>query len=81
MIDHFVGEKTRNELKDQTTKYLVAAFGLVAGLAWNDAIKALIELLFPFTKSGVLIKFIYAIIITIVVVLLGRYIFKSSHAE
>ncbi len=73
-----VGNELKNQVKDQTTGYIAAAFGLVAGLAWNDAIKSLIEELFPFAKSGILAKFIYAALITIVVVVLSRYLLRSS---
>lgn len=69
-------DETKKRLKNQTMGYLVSAFGLVAALAWNDAIKSLIELLFPFANSGVLIKFIYAVLITVLVVLVGQYVFK-----
>ena len=80
MLPEFV-KKGENEVRDQTTKYLVAAFGLVAGLAWNDAVKSLIELLFPFAQSSVWAKFAYAILITLLVIFVGKYIFKSSHAQ
>ncbi|MBI2023746.1 hypothetical protein HYT01_04275 [Candidatus Giovannonibacteria bacterium] len=60
----------KEELKEKMQGYMAAALGLVAGLAWNDAIKALIEYLFPIQKNGILIKFIYAIIITLIVVVI-----------
>ncbi len=60
---------------------MAGALGLVAGLAWNDAIKALIEDLFPFAKTGILAKFIYAVIITAVVVIVGNYLLKPSAKE
>ena len=66
----------KNKFKNQTMGYLIAAFGLVAGLAWNDAIKSLIEFLFPFSNSNIWIKFFYAILVTILVVLVGQYILK-----
>lgn len=73
-----INDEVKKQIKNQTTGYFTAALGLVAGLAWNDAIKALIEALFPFNQSGILIKFIYAIIITIIVVLLSRYLLRYS---
>lgn len=69
-------ENIRAKLKIQTMGYLMGAFGLVAGLAWNDAIKSLIEFFFPFSNSSIWLKFIYAIVITIVVVIVGHYILK-----
>ncbi|MFH1608939.1 MAG: DUF5654 family protein [Patescibacteria group bacterium] len=71
-----INSEIRDQIKSQTSGYMMAAFGLVAGLAWNDAIKGLIEILFPFAKGGILAKFIYAVIITLVVILIGRYLLK-----
>ena len=56
------------------------AFGLVAALAWNEAIKALFKEIFG-TTSGIISLFIYAIIVTIAVVIitgkLGKLAEKS----
>lgn len=71
----------KSKIKEQTSGYITGALGLVAGLAWSDAIKSLIEVLFPFAKSGLWAKFIYAVVITIVVVVLGTYILKSSNSD
>jgi len=54
--------------------YILAAFGLVAALAWNDAIKILIEYFFPLKRNTVLIKFTYAILITFIVVIISIYL-------
>ena len=55
-----VGEKVRG--------YIFAAFGLVVGLAWNEAIKAAIEYLFPLSKNTLFAKFFYAIVLTLFIV-------------
>lgn len=68
----------KKEIRARTIGYMVAAFGLVAGLAWNEAIKALIDSLFPLSKDSLPAKFIYAIIITIVVVIVSIYLVKFS---
>ncbi len=73
-----IGQETSKEVKDRAFGYMAGAFGLVAGLAWNDAIKALIDLLFPVDKSSVWIKFIYAVLITILVVVVTKYMFRTS---
>jgi len=50
----------------------------VAGLAWNEAIKALIEYLYPLDKNSLLAKFVYAALITIIVVVFTTYLFGSK---
>jgi hypothetical protein len=47
---------------------------LVAGLAWNEAIRGLIDYAFPVSVNLLLAKFGYAIIMTIVLVILSIYI-------
>ncbi len=46
----------KTEVRQRTIGYIVAAFGLVAGLAWNEAIKALIEYLFPLSPNTLKVK-------------------------
>ena len=67
-------EEIRAQAKKQALGYIVAAFGLVAGLAWNEAIKSLIEYLFPLAQNTLLAKFGYAILITAVVVTITVYL-------
>lgn len=67
-------DKDIQEIRSRTFGYVSAALGLVAGLAWNEAITGLINILFPIDKNTVAVKFLYAIIITGVVVLLIRYL-------
>jgi uncharacterized membrane protein YidH (DUF202 family) len=64
------GHEVRSAFADQTMNYVTAALSLVAGLAWNDAIKSAIEFLFPLEKNNILAQFIYAIVLTTVVVIL-----------
>lgn len=67
-------EKLEKEYFARASQYILAAFGLVAGLAWNDAIKALIDYLFPQDKSTLWAKFIYAVIITAIVLIITKYV-------
>jgi uncharacterized membrane protein (DUF106 family) len=55
-----------------------AAFGIVAALAWNEAIRELLNIYIkPYLPgSGVISLFIYAIIVTVVAVLVTLYLTK-----
>jgi len=74
-------EEIKKEIKQKTVGYIMAAFGLVAGLAWNEAIKSLIEYIFPLSPNTLLLKFIYAILITLVLVFISTYLVKLLKAE
>ncbi|OGF82135.1 hypothetical protein A2924_00405 [Candidatus Giovannonibacteria bacterium RIFCSPLOWO2_01_FULL_44_16] len=65
----------REEIKQQTKGYIMAGLGLVAGLAWNEAIKSLIEYLYPLDQGSLLAKFVYAVLITVFVVVFSTYLF------
>lgn len=69
------------ELRSRTFGYISAALGLVAGLAWNEAITELINTLFPLSKDTVAVKFVYAIAVTIVVVVLIKYLDRLINRE
>ncbi|PIR48100.1 hypothetical protein COV06_00935 [Candidatus Uhrbacteria bacterium CG10_big_fil_rev_8_21_14_0_10_50_16] len=56
------------EASTKIAGYVLASFGLVAGLAWNEAIKALIEQIFPSPSDSILAKLIYAVVVTIFVI-------------
>ena len=64
------------EFKRQIISYVMGAFGLVAGLAWNDAIKALIEFAFPLEQNSLVIKFLYAAGLTIILVVVSTNLSK-----
>lgn len=68
--------RLRKEVKERTVGYVLAAFSFVAGLAWNEAIKSFIDQFFPFSKDGILIKFAYAVMVTIIIVAVTIYLVK-----
>jgi len=68
----------QREIRGRTIGYVTAALGLVAGLAWNDAIKSIIETIYPFGQGSMWAKLIYAVIVTIIIVLLTVYLMKWS---
>jgi hypothetical protein len=73
--------EAEQEVKGKSLAYISAALGLVAGLAWNEAIAALINALFPLTKDTVLMKFVYAGLVTAAVVVMIKYLDKLSRKE
>jgi len=64
----------RKEVREKTIGYILAALGLVAGLAWNEAIKGSIDSIFPNSGNGLLVKFFYAIVVTLLVVIISMYL-------
>jgi TRAP-type C4-dicarboxylate transport system permease small subunit len=55
------------EVLEKTLQLATAAFGLVAALAWNDAIQTLFTQVFG-EAADITAKFIYAILVTGVIV-------------
>ena len=64
----------RQEVHRQSMSYMLAAFGFVAGLAWNEAIKALIEDLFPTRTNTLVAKFSYALLVTVLLAVATTYL-------
>lgn len=57
----------------------VAGFGLVAALAWNEAIQALFAKLLPKdSDGGIIALFFYAALITIIIVLVTLKLSKMT---
>lgn len=55
------------------------ALTFIAGLAWNDAFKNLIDHYYPEnSNSAVFAKFTYAIIITIIIIVIGFVIYIAN---
>ncbi len=87
MLEHFQekSKQLEREVRDKTLGYIMAGLGFVAGLAWNDAIKTAIEALFPLQRDSMWVKFLYAAVITLVVVagslLLARIMGKSDDVK
>ncbi len=71
----------RQEIRARTIGYIVSAMGLIAGLAWNDAIKALIEHVVPNAGNALWLKFLYAIVITTVVVIVTVNLTRLSEGQ
>lgn len=75
------GEEIQQAIRKRTITYITAALGLVVGLAWNEAIKSVIEYLFPLSQNTMAAKLIYASILTIILVVVTTYLLKGEDKE
>lgn len=75
------GAELEREVREKTLGYIITSFGLVAGLAWNDAIKAFIERFFSEPGDGLKAKFLYAAILTVAVVAVSLYLSRLFKVE
>lgn len=66
----------KTQAREKTANLILAGFGFVAGLAWNEAIRSLIDTLFILEKNSLLAKFVYAILVTILIVIVS-YLFNK----
>lgn len=74
-------KKVRDTTRERTLGFITAALSLVAGLAWNDAITAMIKEVFPVGTSNLLAKFAYAALVTVVVVTLSLIVQRIFAAD
>ena len=65
------------EILEKMAALLTAAFGLVAALAWNGAIRAIFEAVFG-TADNITAMLIYAIIVTIIAVVVIIWIARAT---
>lgn len=68
--------KISREVKEKTLGFIITAFSLVAGLAWNEAIQSLINSFFTIDKNSLWAKFIYALALTLALVFMTVYLAK-----
>lgn len=52
---------------DKALTFMLAGFGFVAALAWNEAIQGLFTEIFGTARGSLIAKFGYAILITVIV--------------
>lgn len=71
----------KTQAREKTANLILAGFGFVAGLAWNEAIKSLIDTIFVLEKNSLLAKFIYAILVTILIVIVSYFFSKLSNKD
>ncbi|MFA6963402.1 MAG: DUF5654 family protein [Patescibacteria group bacterium] len=61
-------DKLKKELFKTMVQLATAGFGLVAALAWNEAIQSAIKEIVPVGGSNIISKLVYALIVTIIAV-------------
>ena len=74
-------KRMREAILERTITLVLAGFGLVAALAWNDAIQSLVNVLFPLAKDTVIAKFFYAFLITAIVSIVSMRLNKIKHGK
>jgi len=72
--------KTSTAVQQKTITLILGGFGLVAALAWNEAIKSLFENLFK-NKGSLIGKFSYAIIVTVIIAIVSMRLQKTSQKD
>jgi hypothetical protein len=65
----------KGQVSETIATLMTTAFGLIAALAWNEAIKAIIDLYLP-SGEGITGLLVYAILITIIAVVATLIIAK-----
>jgi len=70
----------KRELVDQMLSLSTAGFGLVAALAWNEAIKGFVEQYIQpyFPDTAIYYKFFYALLVTLFAVLITYQLSQIS---
>ena len=67
----------KGEVIDKIAALVTAAFGLVAALAWNGAIKAIFLKVFG-ESEGIGPMLVYAVLVTLIAVLVTIWVGKSA---
>ncbi len=67
------------EVIDKMNSLAAAGFGVVAALAWNDTIKGIFKIYFPTPEGNVWAQLLYAIVLTIIIVLVTVYLARSTN--
>jgi membrane protein YdbS with pleckstrin-like domain len=67
----------KKEITEKISSLIIAAFGLVAALAWNGAIQAIFKEVFG-TAEGMLPMLVYAVVVTVIAVIVTIWIAKIA---
>jgi uncharacterized BrkB/YihY/UPF0761 family membrane protein len=67
----------KDQIIEKLSTLITAAFGFVAALAWNSAIQAILKKVFG-EKEGIVPMLTYAVIVTVIAVLVTIWIGKAA---
>jgi membrane protein YdbS with pleckstrin-like domain len=70
----------KKEIIEKISSLIIAAFGLVAALAWNSAIQAIFQEYFG-AAEGIIPMLVYAVVVTIIAVLVTIWIAKIAEKK
>lgn len=70
----------KSEVTEKLAALITAAFGLVAALAWNGAIKAIFAKAFG-DPEGITQMIIYAVVVTIIAIIAAIWIGKVAEKK
>lgn len=65
-----MGNETIETLSVKISHYILGAVAIVSAIAWNTAIRNLVERYFPAPEDALLGSFVYAVLITATLILL-----------
>lgn len=72
-----VVKETTNQVLEKTILLATSAFGLVAALAWNDAIQSVFQYYFG-EQQGLIAKLWYALVVSVIVVVITIWLGKLA---
>lgn len=76
------GGRITSEVRERGVTYIAAGLGIVVGLAWNEAIKSVIDYFYPLSSANsIFAKFLYAVILTVIVVVVTMYIVRTPEKK
>lgn len=74
--------RVKGEVRDRVATYIIGGLGLVIGLSWNEAIKASIDYFYPLADANsIFAKFLYAAVLTTIVVLVTIYVVRPPEKK
>lgn len=74
-------KKLTLDVRQQIVGYVVAALSLVAGLAWNDAVKSIIEFLYPADGNSLWAKVMYALVLSVIIGLVSYFLLRLVNKD